>query len=326
MKVPGFFRRSFHLFISDLPSEWGKKSISQFHFSMYLLSGTNIFITGKRLQMKKLLCLLMLFSLTAFAQDENVVPERKGYWSASLGYTYDFLVEGYVYVKEVNSVADSLSFNQDLNLSHWHNAALKLKYTFKNDAGLTFSVERFFFTETHKVKENIYYNDLVINGSAGISLKETQMYRGMLLFEKPVTRRGSCIRASLEGGLMYDYIHLKITGQIINEGDSLNFKEDFNDQVIPAPVLGAKGEWFIGSGDRSIIVLEAKGTYVSQWLEIYNYEHTAVNVELGYRYNARCFFISPKLIYRHLHSREDESQHVFDISTLGANMEVGVKF
>lgn len=276
--------------------------------------------------MKKLLCLLLLISIHARAQEVNDTPERKGYWTASVGYTYDFLVDGYVYVKEVNSAADSLSFNQDLNISHWHNASIKLKYTFKNDAGLTFSVERFFFTETHSVKKNLYYNELVINGNAGITLKDSRVYRGMLLFEKPVTRRSSPIRASLEAGLMYDYIHLKIKGQIINEGDSLNFKEDFNDQVIPAPVLGAKAEWFIGSGDRSVISLEAKGTYVNKWLEIYHYEHTAVNVELGYRYNTRCFFVSPKLVFRHMHSREDESKHVFDISTLGANMEVGFKF
>jgi hypothetical protein len=276
--------------------------------------------------MKKNLWILILVSLQGFSQDTTKSQERKGYWTASMGYTYDFFVDGYVYVKEVNSIADSLSFNEDLNVSHWHNAALKIKYTFKNDASLGLSVERFIFTATNRVRENIYYNDLVINGSAGISIKGTNMYRGMLLFEKPVTRRGSCIKASLEGGLMYDYIHFEITGQIINEGDSLNFKEDFNDQVIPAPVLGAKAEWMLGSGDRSIISLEAKGTYVSQWLEIYKYEHTAINAELGYRYNTRCFFISPKLVYRHLHSREDENNHVFDITSLGANLEVGFKF
>ena len=283
--------------------------------------------------MKKILCLVMLISINTFAQEESatapsdsVKPERKGYWSTSLGYTYDFFVDGYVYVKEVNSIADSLSFNEDLNLSHWHNAALDVKYTFKNDAALSLSVERFFFTATNRVKKNIYYNDLIINGSAGISIKGTRMYRGTLLFEKPVTKRGSCIKASIEAGLMYDYIHFEIAGQIINEGDSLNFKEDFNDQVIPAPVLGAKAEWFLGSGDRSAITLEAKGTYVSQWLEIYKYEHTAFNAELGYRFSSRCFFVSPKLVFRHLHSREDESQHIFDITTLGANMEVGFKF
>jgi hypothetical protein len=276
--------------------------------------------------MKKVLSLFVLASLQGFSQDTTQITERKGYWTASMGYTYDFFVDGYVYVKEVNSIADSLSFNEDLNFSHWHNAALELKYTFKNDASLSLSVEKFIFTATNRIKENIYYNDLVINGKAGISIKGTNMYRGVLLFEKPVTHRGSCVRASLEGGIMYDYIHFEITGQIINEGDSLNFKEDFNDQVIPAPVLGAKAEWLIGSGDRSIISLAAKGTYVSQWLEIYKYEHTAFNAELGYKYNARCFFISPKLVFRHLHSREDDSNHVFDITSLGANVEVGFKF
>jgi hypothetical protein len=276
--------------------------------------------------MKKLLCFLMFASLHGYSQDEQSAPERKGYWTASLGYTYDFLVDGYVYVKEVNSIADSLSFNEELNLSHWHNAALELKYTFKNDASLGLSVERFFFTATNRVNENLYYNNLVIDGSAGISIKNTRMYRGSLIFEKPVTRRGSCVKASIQAGLMYDYIHFEINGQIINEGDSLNFKEDFNDQVIPAPVLGAKVEWFPGSGDRSVIFLEGKGTYVSQWLEIFKYEHTAFTAEAGYRYNAKCFFLSPKLVFRHLHSREDESNHVFDITTLGASLEMGFKF
>lgn len=276
--------------------------------------------------MKKLLCLLLFTSLYAYSQDEAETPVRKGYWTTSFGYTYDFFVDGYVFVKEVNSIADSLSFNEDLNQSHWHNAAVELRYTFKNDASLALSVERFFFTATHRVNKNIYYNDLVINGSAGITIKDTRMYRGMLIFEKPLTRHSSCIRAAVEAGLMYDYIHFEIKGQIINEGDSLNFKEDFNDQVIPAPVLGAKLEWFIGDGDRSAILLEAKGTYVSQWLEIYKYEHTAFNAELGYRFNTKCFFISPKLVFRHLHSREDESAHIFDITTLGANMELGFKF
>jgi len=264
--------------------------------------------------------------MAAYSQDSTASSERKGYWTTSLGYTYDFFVDGYVYVKEVHTIADSLSFNEDLNLSHWHNAALELRYTFKNDASLALSFERFLFTATNRENKNIYYNDLVIDGSAGISIKDTRMYRGMLLFEMPVTRRSSCIRVAPEIGLMYDYIHFKITGNIINEGDSVNLKEDFNDQVIPAPVLGVKTEWFIGSGDRSVILLEARGTYVNQWLEFFKYEHTAFNAELGYRYNTKCFFISPKLVYRHIHSREDESAHIFDITSLGANMEVGFKF
>src|SRR6186713_2248556 len=114
--------------------------------------------------MKKLLCLLILASFQAYSQDEENLPERKGYWTASLGYTYDFFVKGYVYVKEVNSIADSLSFNEELNLSHWHNGAVELKYTFKNDAALSLSFERFFFTATNTVKKNLYYNDLVIDG------------------------------------------------------------------------------------------------------------------------------------------------------------------
>src|SRR6187455_2301311 len=107
--------------------------------------------------MKKLLCLLILTSSYAYSQEQTETPERKGYWTASAGYTYDFLVDGYVFVRDVNSVADSLSFNQDMNLSHWHNLAVELKYTFKNDASLSLSVERFFFTDTHKVNKNIYY-------------------------------------------------------------------------------------------------------------------------------------------------------------------------
>ena len=276
--------------------------------------------------MKKLLCLFIFASTHSFAQEESAPAERRGFWSASVGYTYDFYVDGYVYVKEVHSAADSLSFNEDLNLSHWHNAALKLKYTFKNESALSLSFERFFFTSEHQIDKNLYYNDLVIDGSAGITIKDTRMYRGMLLYEKPVTRRGSSVKATLLGGLMYDYIHFKISGQIINEGDSLNFKEDFNDQVIPAPVLGARVEWFPCNGDRSSIFLEVKGTYVSQWLQIFKYEHTAFNSEIGYRYSTRSFFVSPKLVFRHLHSREDEILHEFNITTMGGSMEVGFKF
>src|SRR5436190_7136523 len=153
----------------------------------------------KSLLMKKLLCLAILAnSLHALSQDKIEVKERKSFLTTSLGYTYDFFVDGYVYIKEVNSIADSLSFNEDLNLSHWHNAAVDLKYTFKSDVSLSLSVERFFFTASNKEFKNIYYNDLVIDGSAGISIKDTRMYRGMLLFEFPVTRRSSCIRVAPE--------------------------------------------------------------------------------------------------------------------------------
>src|SRR5687768_18616646 len=101
---------------------------------MALFDGTNILkAQEKRLLMKKILCLLLMTSLHGYAQDIDVAQERKGYWSTSLGYTYDFFVDGFVYVKEVQSVADSLSFNEDLNLTHWHNAAVEIRRTFKNE-------------------------------------------------------------------------------------------------------------------------------------------------------------------------------------------------
>ena len=266
----------------------------------------------------------MLFgTFQVYSQDS--LP-RKGYWSTSLAYTYDFYVKGFVYVKEIHSSADSISFKEDLKVSRWHNLALNIKRTFRNDASLSLSMERFLFTGVHRQPKNLHYNQLVINGNAGISIKDSKIFRALALYEAPLTKRGPALRAYYAAGLLYDYIHFKINGQIVNEGDSLNFKEDFNDQIIPAPVLGAKLEWAIGSADRSLITLQGMGTYVSDWLKIYHYEYTAWNVSLGYRYNTRCFFVSPKIIGRHLHSREDERHHVFDISTVGANLELGFKF
>jgi hypothetical protein len=285
----------------------------------------NLLKPDKHFIMKKALLLLLVLAVySSYAQ------EKKGNWSVSLGYTFEPLIDGYVYVKEINSVADSLSFNEDLNVSRWHNVSVKVKKTFKSKSSLSLSFEKFFYASTNKLDKNIYYNDLVINGRAGITVSNSYIYRGLLLFEDPVTKWDAKLRLSYLVGLLYDNIIFHISGQVINEGDSVNFRENFNDQVIPSLVLGGKAEWSICQSAHSRITLETFGTYIPSRLMNRltgaTFEYTAINGALGYTYDTGKFFISPKITGRHMHSRNDEERHIFRTTNGGVNLEIGFRF
>ena len=269
-------------------------------------------------------CLLLLVTLNAAGQ------ENRRSWSTSIGYTYEPYIDGYVFVKEINSAADSLSFKEDLNVSRWHNVALKVSKTFKNYSSLSLSVERFFYSSTNKLNRNIYHNDLVLDGQAGVSTKGSYIMRGLLLFEDPITKYDAKFRISYAAGLMYDHIIFKFKGVIINDGDSSNFRENFNDQVIPSLVLGGKVEWNLCNSSRSLISLESFGTYIPygimNQLTGSKFEYTAINGSLGYKYDTGKFFIYPKIVGRHLHSRNDADMHVFRSNDGGINLELGIRF
>jgi len=275
--------------------------------------------------MKKTIMFLILgLSMEAFAQ------EKKGSWAVSLGYAFEPLIDGYVYVQEIGSIADSLSFNEDLNVSRWHNLAVKVRKSFRSNSSISLSFEKFFYASTNTLNRNIYYNELVINGRAGISVNESYIYRGLLLFEDPVTKWESKIRLSYMAGLLYDNIIFHISGQVINNGDSVNFHENFNDQVIPSLVLGGKAEWRISRSTHSRITLESFGSYIPSRLMNRltgaRFEYTAINAALGYIYDNGKYFFSPKITARHMHSRNDEERHIFRTTNGGISLEIGYRF
>lgn len=275
--------------------------------------------------MKKLLTLLFCIAgLHSFAQ------ETKGTWAVSAGYIFEPLIDGYVYVQELGTAADSLSFNEDLGVSRWHNVSLKVRRTFKNHSSISISAERFFYSATKKTNRNIYFNELVINGRAGITVDDSYINRGLLMFEDPITKWDAKLRISYMAGLMYDNIIFHISGQVINDGDSTNFKENFNDQIIPSLVLGGKLEWGICNSTKSRLTLESFGTYIPSslmnTLTGAKFEYTAINAGLGYTYDTGKFFVSPKITVRHLHSRNDENRHIFRTSNGGVGVEVGFRF
>ena len=275
----------------------------------------------------------ILFSLSCFlAGWAAAVPAQdtlRG-WSVSAGYTYERLLEGYVFVKGVNTAADTLSFGQDLNINSWHHVFLGVKKTFGNRLELILSAERFFYASTAGSEKDIYHNDLVLDGRAGVSTGGSRVWRGLLLLEGPVSRQSAPLRLSWSAGVLYDHMIFKLRGQITNSGNPLNFREDFNDQFVPSLVFGGKLEWNPRHSARSRFILGTFGSFIPSRvvnrLTGSKFEYTSINAALGYRHEAGRFFIHPKITARHMYSQNDNGRHVFKATNGGVQVEGGVRF
>jgi hypothetical protein len=281
---------------------------------------------------KYILFICFLAAINVNAQSETSPPEEKGYTSITLSGTHDFVVGGFVYIKESYLPADTLSFNQGLRMSHWTSAAIMLSHTFKSRSSINLSAEDFFFDGAVRPNRVVFYNSLVLNGYQDMVIDKSRLFRVQFKYQHPLTKAKSDFQLYYDVGAIYDALFFRIDAKVLNDGDHSHLTEDFDDQVIPYPMLGAKAELYLNKAHASSVYAEATGSFAPESFKFYHrtgeidYTYYSLNTALGYHLRCRHLFLSPKISYRLLNAKEDEGGHNFYISAGGISLDVGWRF
>ena len=272
-----------------------------------------------------LFLLSLLFSTTINAQ-----TPAAPFWSFSPFFTYDAIVDGHINVNDPNFPEDTISFTQDIGNTIWSNIGGTLNRTFKNNSSLTLTGEYFFISGESKSKRNIWFNSVLLGSSEGITIDHSRLIRVQALYEKLLSKPESSARFTFLGGLLYDFLLVKIDARILNDTDAVLLHEDFNDQVIPYPEIGARFEKDLSSHNH--LVLQAAGTYIPRMSradikrKIESFQYYCLNSRFSYQYSSGHFSFGPGITYRFFRTSEDEGKHDFYISLLGVNASVTVRF
>jgi hypothetical protein len=268
-----------------------------------------------------IICIIVSFDLRAQP------PADKAFTEAHLSITHDMIRSGEIFVKERNTAADRISFSDKFRKSSWSSIAAKLAYTFENSSSLRFSLENFFFSGKNYPAHNIHYNTLVIDGAGGISIDKSRIFRFLIAFQKPFSRDESKTRTYYTAGLIHDAINFKINGSIINDGEAGRLSEDFNDQLIPCPFVGAGMEYHLNKSGKSLLTLDASGTYVPGEIKLFKGRNRDyyyfLNSSIGYKYYSGRFSLNPNITYKLIGTSEDNKAHQFLISGTGLSLDAG---
>jgi hypothetical protein len=272
---------------------------------------------------------LFLFSFLCMITINAQTPTRP-YWSFTPFFTYNVLVDGHMHVNDPHFPEDAISFTQDIGNTLWSNIGLTLNRTFKNSSAFTLTGEYFFISGANQSKRNILFNSVLLNSSEGITIDHSRIIRFQAFYEKLLSKQEASTRIIFLSGLIYDYHLMVITSQILNDTDAVLLHEDFNDQVIPYPQIGARFEKDLSSYNH--LLLQISGTYIPRMSrshitrKLEAFQYYCLNSSFSYQYSANHFSFGPAVTNRLFRTAEDEGKHDFYISLLGISASVTYKF
>jgi hypothetical protein len=251
------------------------------------------------------------------------------YWSITPSFNYELYSNGSLNDNDPHYPADTISFKQDLRHTSWSSGALNIRRVFKNHNALSLSGEYFFITGLDSTDRNIWFNGVLLGSRGGITIDHSRIIRVQANYEWLLSKQESHSRLTAIAGLIYDYQLIEITTRILNDADTVLLEEDFNDQVIPYPQIGARFEQDLN--EHSHLIVQATGTYIprskhSDIRKPSSFRYYCFTSNLFYQYTTGSFSFMPGLSYRVFDTAEDEGKHNFNISLFGAIAAIEVRF
>jgi hypothetical protein len=265
-----------------------------------------------------------------FIQSVSAQEQASSYWSFTPFFTYNFLVDGHLNVNDPKFPEDTISFTQDIGKTVWSNIGGVINRTCKNGSSFNISGEYFFISGIDTTNRNIWFNGVLLGSRQGITIDHSRLIRVQAFYEKLLSKPDANTRLSFLGGLIYDFLLVRITAKILNDTDAALLHEDFNDQLIPYPQIGLKLQKDFS--EHNHLVMQAAGTYIPRMSrrdierKLESFQYYCVNSIISYQYSDKRWSIGPGITYRMFRTAEDEGKHDFYISLLGVNASVTYKF
>lgn len=204
-----------------------------------------------------------MICLPASSQETD---RKKPRFSAGVQYTQEFLVDGYVRVREWELAGDKM-YLEDLGMKDYPALQFHAEMTLPNDGAVKLTYDQHFLRGSAVLNRDIYYNGTIIDGRNGIDISPTTYYRITASWTgKLIQRNGLDVRYI--GGLVFDYIIFYLDGKVPAASPRNEVYERFSRQALPYPFIGAAASQKVGEKGR--LWLETSGTYIPKFKSFYN--------------------------------------------------------
>ena len=270
--------------------------------------------------MKKIVVLVaaaIVGSGTAYSQELTKV----GSFTIGAQYTHEFVLDGFVQVREWELVGDKMPL-KDLGMKSYSALQLNVEKHLKRSRSISLVYDRYFIQGRSTFDRNILYNGTLINGRKGIDVSPTRYFRISAIYTAPLLVRPN-FDLRYTAGLVFDHVTFYLDGEVDPSSEKNEVFEGFGRQAFPYPVIGLKGSHALSANNK--INWETSGTYVPKFKSFYseggpvhlqysnfqagiNYSRTISRFELA---------VGTKFRYMYLFQESKEDTNIIKTLTMG---------
>ena len=178
-----------------------------------------------------------LLSQACFGQ---LIVNQKNHLQISARYTQEFVLGGYVQVREWDFAGDKLRLG-DLGMRNYPAIQLSIEQSFQGRHWISLSYDRYFITGKSTFNRDIAFNGTLIDGNHGIDVSPTQYFRASLNY-RCLLFKTSKSELQYSVGLVMDHITFWLNGTVSAASPRDEVFEKFGRQALPYPVLGLGGK------------------------------------------------------------------------------------
>jgi hypothetical protein len=265
--------------------------------------------------------LLVVVAIAATASFGQGLIGNNGDFSIGVNYSHEFVVDGFVRVREWELPGDKMKL-RDLGIKSLPALQLNATKTFTKGRSVSLIYDHFFISGESTFDRDIAYNGTIINGRDGINVSPSRYFRVSAIYSAPLVKRQN-FSLLYTAGLVLDHITFYLDGQVASSSERDEVFERFGRQSFPYPVIGLKGTH--GMGPKSSIQWETSGTYVPKFKSFYTeggnvflqYSNFQADVKYSRAISDFDVFIGARLRYMHLFQESMEDTNVINTFTIG---------
>lgn len=276
----------------------------------------------------KITGLIVLAVAASFSSMAQNTAGRKSYYSISAGYTHEYVLDGYVRVREWDVQGDKMGLRQ-LGMTSYPALQAEIQKRLRKNKSITLTYDHFFMRGSATFDRDIAYNGTLINGRKGIDVSPTRYNRLTATFAGPIVSHRH-FQLNYKASLVIDHVTFYLDGDVSPASASTEVYEGFGRQAFPYPVLGVEGR--VAWNERDHLNAEIGGTYVPKFESFYT---EGGNVDLHYKtllaalsYSRRMndFEASVGARLRCMHLFQESMEDTNILSTLTMGPYVGLSY
>lgn len=271
--------------------------------------------------------LAVLLARTANAQSVVVILPK---YRVSAQYTQEFVLDGYVRVREWELVGDKMAL-RDLGMNTYSALQIRAGKELREKGNVSIIYDQYFMRGRATFDRDIVYNGTIIDGRSGISVSPTRYYRISVIYNHNLIAAKEFELSGL-GGLVFDHIVFYLDGKVAPLSPKNEVYEGFGRQAFPYPFIGFSGRYSVCK--RGSIFAETSGTYIPEFKSFYTeggnvqlqYRNVLADVKYSYRLSELEFALGAKLRHMRLFQESREDTNDLMMLTVGPYVELSFYF
>lgn len=275
-----------------------------------------------------LTCIVAICVTSGFSQQANV--NKGGSYSVGAQYTHEFVLGGYVQVREWDLQGDKMNL-KDLGMKSYPALQFHVTKHLRNSGNITLAYDHYFMRGTSTFDRDITYNGTIINGRTGIDVSPTRYFRVSAIYTGALldARR---FELWYKAGVVLDHITFYLDGEVTPSSPKDEVLEGFGRQAFPYPTVGLQSK--IDLNHHNFINVELSGSYVPKFKSFYteggNVYLRYSNFESGLTYSRTIsdfeLALGARFRYMHLFQESKEDTNVITTVTGGPFVKIVYRF